>query len=372
MRRVFFSAVLGLAVLSTTPPSPADSAAAPGAIPAQTLQGRPETLVLYDESTLGNESVEFQRGVFRIAEDGSHVTFLCIPVNGRWKQVGSMHDCGNPPAPERQREIHQFAPDRTILGIRNLGVTGAEWAMAHKLGGAAHPGNLLSRLGEAFSFAIGSSDVRWRLDSRALPAALKTAIPGSGIHVYFGGRFSADRKLPLVTAGGSGVEVETRLAVPVLERSGNARSGITLALDLTVRTVHGKAAAMAVIVSLVNRDAGKREVVRSDGRALFASTFLAPGNSYIQQVTNHERSSAWPGFETFAFRLTRANISRILADANARRRATAAELLDESNPERVQVAGISLRNESRFLDQGDVTIEVIVDYLRMMRSPSPE
>ncbi len=341
-----------------------------GTVSAQPVSESPKILVQYDETTLSKDSVTFQRGVFRVEEAGLGVTMLCIPVEGQWKKVGTMSDCGNPPPPALQREIRQFSPDQTFLGIRNLGITSKEWDIAQKMVSSGSPGNALSSVGEAFYYVVGSSDVRWRLDSRKLPEQLKTPIPGSGIHVDFGGLFSSEHKLPLFDSGGGDFEVEARLSVPTLARSGKARSGLTLAVDLAMKSETGNAVAMAVIVSLVNRDAGRREVIRSDGRSIFASTYLAPGNRYIQQVENHERSASWSGLGTFAFKLTRENMKHILADANARRRAAGMELLDESNLDKIRVSGVTLRNESRFLDQGDVTIEVIVDYLQVIRGAS--
>jgi hypothetical protein len=35
---------------------------------------------------------------------------------------------------------------------------------------------------------------------------------------------------------------------------------------------------------------------------------------------------------------------------------------------KVRVVGVTLRNESRFIDQGDVAVEVAVDYLRLNRA----
>src|SRR6266704_742027 len=218
----------------------------------------PRVVVQFDEASLSKGSIEFQRGVFRIEEGGQRIAKLCIPVKGQWKQVGDMHDCGNPPPPAQQREIVQFSPDVTFLGVRNLGVDSTQWGAAHKMNGSANPNNPLLKVSKAFSFTI-------------------------------------------------------------------------------------------------------------DSRVSFVGSYLAPGTKYVEDVENHQRSGPWAGMDRFAFKLTRDNVRRILADANARRRAAGAELFDERRLDQIKVAGVTLRNESRFLDDGDLEIQVAVDYLRVVR-----
>jgi hypothetical protein len=87
----------------------------------------------------------------------------------------------------------------------------------------------------------------------------------------------------------------------------------------------------------------------------------------VQAVEHRERSAAWTAPETFAFRITRENVLSILSDLNARRRAAGASPFDEQSIGKIRVVGVTLRNESRFLDRGDVAIEVGVDYLRLNR-----
>jgi len=324
-------------------------------------------VVQFDEASLSKGSIEFQRGVFRIEEGGQRIAKLCIPVKGQWKQVGDMHDCGNPPPPAQQREIVQFSPDVTFLGVRNLGVDSTQWGAAHKMNGSANPNNPLLKVSKAFSFTIGSTDVSWHFDSQKLPDELRTAIPGSGIHVHFGGYFSDAHKFPLFDSDSGALEVEMALAIPKFVRSGRAHSGVTVAVDLSVPTTGGSIVGLPVIVSLFSPDASDREIVTSDGRVSFVGSYLAPGTKYVEDVENHQRSGPWAGMDRFAFKLTRDNVRRILADANARRRAAGAELFDERRLDQIKVAGVTLRNESRFLDDGDLEIQVAVDYLRVVR-----
>jgi hypothetical protein len=282
----------------------------------------PRVVVQFDEASLAKGgSIEFQRGVFRIDDSGQSIAKLCLPVNGQWKQVGDMHDCGNPPPPVQQREIFQFSPDKTILGVRNLGVDTEQWKAAHRPDRAQNPRSAVEKVSQALSFNVGDTDVRWHFDSQKLPDDFRAAIPGSGIHVHFGGFFSEEHRIPLFDADGRALEVELSMAIPKFTRSGKAHSGVTLAVDLSVPTNGGRPAGLPVIVSLFSPDATGRENLASDGRTSFVATLLAPGSRYIQSVENHQRSAPWPGLERFAFMLTRENVKRILADANARRRA---------------------------------------------------
>jgi hypothetical protein len=322
----------------------------------------------HDEASLAKGgAVIFQRGVFRIADSSPEVTLLCIPVKGQWKQVGTERNCGNPPPREQQREISRFTPDITYLGVRNLGIATAQWGQVQKMlasGDRSHP---LRKVGEAFSYSVTASDVRWRFESQKLPDQLKTPIPGSGFHVHFGGLYS-DKRQPLLFEPKSGAaRVEIRMAMPKLALTGKAHTGLSVAVDLDVPTDKGNYVAVPVIVSLFHPHPGEREAVRSDGRVNFAASYLGPGNRYVHAVENRERSTPWAGLENFVFTLSRENVRNILADANSHRRTGGGGLLDQ-NVDRVRLAGVTLRNESRFLEQGDVTAEVIVDYVRVVRA----
>jgi hypothetical protein len=312
--------------------------------------------------------VVFQRGVFRVDEEGRNVAALCIPVQGRWKQVGTLSDCGDAPPPERRRELSRFEPDRTILGIRNLGVSSADWDKVQRARKSGAADNRLRRIAEAFTFDIGATDTRWRFESRKLPQELKADIPGSGIHVHFGGFFSTGRGIALVDPKGGDFEVEVRLAVPTYTHTGKAHTGLTLAVDLRALKVDGTSEEIPVIVSLLHQDPRSREVLMSDGRVSFVGSFLGPNTRYIQAVENREHRAAWKDPQTFAFRVSRENVLNIMSDLNARRRTAGASPFDEKSVSKVRVVGVTLRNESRFIDQGDVAVEVAVDYLRLNRA----
>lgn len=335
---------------------------------AQRISGTPRVLAQFDETSLATGSVIFQRGVFRIEGNGEQITTLCIPVEGKWRRVGSLNSCGNSPPIVQQREISPFSPDVTFLGVRNLGITTEQWRTIRRMNGKEHLGNALSRVGDAFSYRVGSSDVSWRFDSGKLPEALKASIPNSGIHVHFGGRFSTGHTLPLFDPDGRALEVELNLAVPKFSLSGKAQSGLTVAVDLILPTEDGVAVGMPFIVSLLNSHPRDREIITSDTRVSFASSYLGPDATYLETVENNRRSSAWSGFERFAFRLTRNSVRHILADANKFRRTSGKSPLDESRLDQIRVSGITFRNESRFLDQGNVELAVVIDYLRVIRA----
>lgn len=332
------------------------------------VAGAEQLLVQHDEKTLSRDAIEFQPGVFRIDAAGQKVAFLCIPVQGRWKQVGSGRDCGNPPPPEMQREITRFSPDHTVLGIRNLGVSSSEWSRVQQAGASGAQAPVLHKLAAAFDYAVTGSDTRWRFDSAKLPPELRAEIPGSGIHVHFGGFLSPGHAIALLgPKGGGDFAVEARLAVPGLALGGQAYTGITVGVDLRALTADGKSEEIPVIVSLLHPRAGGREAIGSDGRVSFVNSFLGTGTRYVEAIQNRERGGPWSDQETFAFRITRGNIERILSELNARRKAAGAVPFDERALGKVAVVGITLRNESRFLDKGNVAIQVVVDYLRAVR-----
>lgn len=347
--------IIVLVILAATPYSYAQPASA-------------RTLMQFDEATLARGAIVFQRGVFRIDDDGQNVTPLCIPVKGTWKQVGTLRECGDSPPPAQRREVTRFTPDITYLGVRNLGIASEQWDTAKKMRSGIGSANALKKVGEAFSYSVTASDTRWRFESAKLPKELKTDIPGSGIHMHFGGLFSDDRRLPIVEAGSGDIEIEARLSMPILVRTGRAHSGLTLAVDLDLPTASGAYITVPLIVDLLHPGSRGREHVGSDGRTNFATTWLAPGNKYVQSIENPQRTGAWSTLDRFAFRISRENVARVAADLNRRQIEAGTPRIDERALDRAKIAGVTLRNESRFLQDGDVTVEVVVDYLRISRA----
>ena len=330
------------------------SVAWPSAAHAQALREQ------LDERSLAQGGVvQFQRGVFRVAPDGGNVQALCLATKGEWRYVGSQKPCGNPPPKELQPELAPFPKDVTFLGVRNLGVTKEQWELGQRGG----QGGALRKIGDAFSYRIGKEDVEWRLDSAKLPDEVKAEIPGSGIHVHFGHDFS-DAKRPAPFTGNGALVVEARLAVPVAQRSGRGHSGVSIAVQLDIPGPSGKSAPLPVIVSVLNADPKGREAIRSDGRRLFASTYFGPSTRYIDTLAGQQHSTAWTTPERFAFRLTAAHLRQMIASARAKGGA-ADNLPEERQAENARVASVTLRNESRFLDQGAVVTEVRVDYLNI-------
>jgi hypothetical protein len=252
--------------------------------------------------------------------------------------------------------------------VRNLGVSTEQWQVAKKQKGGSHE-NALRKVGQAFRYEITASDARWRFESGKLPKEMQADIPGSGIHVHFGGGLSEGRKLPLFDIPGTELEFSVGLAVPHFQRSGKAHSGVTLAVDLQLPTA-GPDITVPLIVSLMHPNLPAREGVASDGRTGFVGTHLGPNTTYIHTVANAQRAGPWPVSERFAFRLTRGNVRRIVADFNERRRLDGGALVDETRLDRARVSSATLRNESTRLTEGQVSLEVVVDYLRIARVPA--
>lgn len=327
-----------------------------------------QALQQFDEASLARDgAVLVQRGVFRIDGDGQVVTPLCIPVQGRWRQVGTQRDCGADPPAEQQREIIRFNPDITFLGVRNLGVTKEQLEAAWGRGPAKRSaGTTLRQIGEAFSFSISATDTRWRFDSAKLPTEIKADIPGSGIHVHFGGLFSDARRIP-VLEDGAGLEIEARLAMPVLRTTGRAHSGLTLAADLDLPTVGGGQTRVPVIVNLLRESDRGKEHVASDGRTSYVTTWLAPGSRYVESVVDPQETEAFRSPERFVIRFTARTLGSIAQDMN-RQRAGKGAAIDTAALAQSKLSGVTVRNELRFLDKGDVSVEVVVDYLRISRA----
>lgn len=334
-------------------------------VPPAAAQPAARVLVLHDETTLAKDAVTFQRGAFRIDPSGREVVVLCVPTQGQWKQAGSNRDCGSSPPPERRRENARFDSDHTFLGIRNLGVTTEEWARVQQARVPGGPQDVYKKIAESFSYAIGATDTRWQFSSGRLPQELKADIPGAGINVHFGGLFSQQRKIPLFDPRGAGIEVAWRMAMPVFVHTGKAHSGMSIALDLEFPTVGGSLSVVPLIVNIMHPRPRDREGMRTDGRVNYVSTYLEPSARFVHVIENHRRSSAWTGLERFAFRVTRENIALMMGEM--RKGAGGGDSLDERELDKASVLGVTLRNESRFLEQGDVAIEVVVDYVRVSR-----
>ena len=317
----------------------------------------------FEGEALKADDVEFQRGVFRVDPNRNQISILCIPVDGIWRQPGTLTSCGNDPPEAMRREAERYTPDKTVMTVRNLGITRAEWDAAGKASS-----DEIRAIRRAFSYAVEPAGVRWHFDTRPLPAMLRTQIPGSGIHVHFGGDFSDARKPPLFEPGLGDLQVETRLSIPRSTRSGKAHSGVTVGIVIQAPTTADGWVGIPIIVSLFNREPARRENIRSDGRVNFVSSYFGPTTRYIDTVAGAQRSEAWSGFETFAFRISRNGLGLIVAELNKSRAAAGLPRIDEAALGRARVAGLSLRNESRFLDQGDIDVEVVVDYVRAFRT----
>ncbi|MBK6863068.1 MAG: hypothetical protein IPG91_05565 [Ideonella sp.] len=328
------------------------------------------TIVESDERSLDQGGqVEFQRGVFRVNPDGSQVTLLCIQVGPKWQYVGSQRDCGDTPPKELRREIERFPDDKTHLGILNLGIDNGQWQELRR--GKGSSGSVLAAIGDAFSYQIGTNDVRWHLDSAKLPRELRTPIPGAAISVHFGKNFSDAQRPQLFTAGTT-LLVESMFALPKAATNGHAHTGLTIAVDMEVPTVGGRNRILTMIVNVFHPDPRGKEAVRSDGRVNFGSSYLGPGTKYVVAVANRQKTAPWQRPERFAFRLTRENVKNLIEEANkhANPSGKAREPFDVSRLNDVRLSSVTLRNENRFLDRGTVDVDVVVDYLRAVREPA--
>lgn len=317
----------------------------------------------FQGEALTEADVEFQRGVFRVDPAGKQITILCIPVDGVWRQPGKLTSCGNDPPEEMRREAERYTPDKTVMTVRNLGITRQEWDSAGRA-----KGDDIRAIRKAFSYSVEPTGVRWRFDTRPLPEQLRTQIPGSGIHVHFGGDFSDGRKPPVFEAGQGDLQVEVRMAIPKSTRKGKAHSGSALGIIIQAPTEGGGWLGIPILASVFNRDQTRQENVRSDGRVNFVSTFFGPGTRFVEPVSGRQRTEPWSEPETFAFRISQNNLRNIAAELNKKRGGAGQPKVDVAALDKARIAGMSLRNESRFLDQGDIEIEVFVDHVRAFRA----
>lgn len=319
-----------------------------------------------DERSLADGKVIFQRGVFRVEPNGKDVAMLCLQVGGRWQFIGSGRDCGNPPPPNLQREIARYPEDITFFNVLNLGVSNEQWEDARRQNKAST--DTLRRIGDAFSYQIGTNDVRWHFESARLPAELKTPIPGAAIAFHFGYRFSGPRR-PIAIAPDGDLLVETALAMPRAATTGEAHTGVTIAVDLEVPTTNGQEVGLVMIVNVFHPESRASEAIRSDGRVSFGSSYLGRGTKYVVAVANARKEKAWPGFERFAFKFTQDSMRKLIADANAKgvERGGASYVFDARKIDQIRVTGVTVRNENRRLDKGSVDVEIAVDYLKLAR-----
>lgn len=320
-----------------------------------------------DEHSLAKGQVLFQRGVFRVEPDGKQVSMLCLPTDGRWKYLGSGKDCGSPPPPNLQREITRYPEDVTFFNILNLGISNEQWEDARRQSKAST--EILRKIGEAFSYQIGATDMRWHFDSARLPRELQTPIPGAAIAFHFGQRFSGARRPLLFESGGGDLLVEAMLAMPRGTVTGQAHTGVTIAVDLEVPTTSGEEVGLVMIVNVFHLEGRASETIRSDGRVSFGSSYLGPGTKYVVAVANNRKSAPWPGFERFAFKFTRESVRKLINDANGNGvvRGGGKYVLDVGKIDQIKITGVTVRNENRRLDHGNVDVEVAVDYLRIDR-----
>lgn len=337
---------------------------------APSLAQRADTRPLLDLSgpELSPDRVHMIPGVFRVDPAG-RVDTLCVPSNGRWLRVErTPTPCpidpatGEPPAALKSLST-PAAENAPAMVVWNLGVTTEEWRRAQAPG--ASPA--LRQVARAAQITGQSGALRWRFDSDALPEAMRNEIPGSGTGFQLGIVWG-QRQLPPVFEGGSqGLLVETRLAMPELDVTGEATSGVTIGMVFQLPDTQGRVQPIIFIVGLFNsRFARPGERVASDGRNDFVEVALSRDARLVDQVSGTIAGRPWQGMAPFAFRLNRDTFARLVQALSAARQAKGQTAL-AADLDRLRLKSVSLRNESRQLDRGHVRITLDTELLRVSR-----
>ncbi len=312
--------------------------------------------------------VHFQPGVFRLDAASGKIAGLCIPSNGAWVRVERaapacplVAETGRPP-PALEPMIGAAPEDVGSLLVRNFGVTSEEW----REGRAGRGGDVLRQIASAIDVGVQGKAVRWRFDSASLPEALKVKNPGSGTHFHLGIVYS-NRRAPLVLERpGEGLLIETRLAMPEMTVTGGATAGVTIGMVMQIQDVAGQWRPVTFVIDLFGSGGGGREHMASDGRNAFAESPLNRDARFLVPVRGNMMAARWAGGQDFAFRLDTATLRRLLEGFNGERAGHNEPAL-LTDPGKLKLKSVTLRNELRFLDKGRALIAIEAEYLRISR-----
>lgn len=312
--------------------------------------------------------VQFYPGVFRADAASGKITGLCIPSDGVWVRVERARPAcplvagTGRPLPALEPQIGAAQEDVASLVVRNFGVTSAEWREGRA--GRGHPA--LRQIASAVDVRVQGKAVGWRFDSALLPDALRVENPGSGTHFHLGIVYSNRRTPFVLERPGEALLIETRLAMPELAVTGGATAGVTIGMVMQIQDVSGQWRPVTFVVDLFRSLGGVQERMASDGRNAFAESPLNRDARFLVPVRGNLLAARWAGGQDFAFRLDTATLRRLLEAFNDER-ARHGEPALLTDPGKLKLKSVTLRNELRGLDKGRVLVAVEAEYLRISR-----
>jgi hypothetical protein len=232
--------------------------------------------------------------------------------------------------------------------VGNLGLTSEQFQQAEA--GAAGDA-ALAAIGRAVRLENSGSATHWQLDSSKLPAALHREVPGSGVFFHMQDRLRPVYRTlpPLFDCGHSKLLVTADLAMPMESVSGGATTTVTIGLVMQTLDATGAPRPVPLIVGLFNSRGLDRERLGSDGRLAFATSPYGGGGSYVNTEGDGGPLAVGVKRRVFTFSLSPDGVRRLIEDLNVRR----------ETPLQTDV-----RNESRFLDRGDVRVALDVGSVR--------
>jgi hypothetical protein len=245
--------------------------------------------------------------------------------------------------------------------VGNLGLTSEQFLQAE----AGQAGDAtLAAVGRAVRLEKSGGATHWELDSSKLPAALHSEVPGSGVFFHMQDRLRpVYRTLPPVFDDGhSKLLVSADVAMPVAAVSGGATTTVTMGVILQTLDEAGSPRPVPLIVGLFNSRGLDRERIGSDGRMAFATSPYGGGGSYMATEGDAGPLAVGVKRRVFAFSLSPDGVRRVIEDLNARR-----EMRLQTDPALVRLVQVDVRDESRFLDRGDVHVALDVGWVKAER-----
>jgi hypothetical protein len=245
--------------------------------------------------------------------------------------------------------------------VGNLGLTSAQFLQA-EAGGAGD--STLAAMGRAVRLEKLGNATHWEIDSAKLPAPLHAEVRGSGVFFHMQYRQQpVYRTLPPVFEDGhSRLLVTADLAMPTEAVSGGATTTVTIGVILQTLDAAGAPRPVPLVVGLFNSRGFGPERIGSDGRIAFATSPYGGGGGYMNTEGDGGPLVAGAKRRVFAFSLSPDGVRRLIEDLNGRR-----ETPLQTDPALVRLVEVDVRNESRFLDRGDVRVALDVASVRAER-----
>jgi hypothetical protein len=322
-----------------------------------------ETIIAEIEPSMFSPESEIALpGVFLIT-DGSQTTQpLCFPFNGIWEKIelGTIQSCPidpltNLPPPAMQQQMGPMPASGVNWVVGNLGLSTNQWLQDD----SQSPENVrpFKSVRRAAHLGLGLKEDRvyWVFDSKKLPKELKSEIPDGGIWMHAQDVLPSQDVYPF-TNSHQMLKIAAHLDLIGLEIDGDATTTMTVGIIMQAHNTQNQWIPITLLVSLFNSTGQYQEFIGSDGRNSFVGSSLMGNPQYIIPLTPNQSLTNYR-MKDFIFGLNTITMTNIVTAMNVYLKQNNLPLL-QTDLSQIRLHQVDIRNESRFLDKGDIRINL--------------